>query len=492
MKFPTKAAALLSACALALVPLTGAAAASTPPVIIQGAGLAGAAVAAASVDPNFDVWPIYSTTTIDNQSSHGLSGAIWPGFLLDAFAWLYGLQPQERAGFGVSESQWPNPPHSSRASSTGFMLKNFSDGCAEVFGPDACAQAFGLFGEPPLAAGVSSSDSNALSGNGSARGMRFDVPGVLEADEARSATRSVFQAGRTVVESVFTARNVTIGGAVHIDVIEARSTASATGDKRSGGTSTLKIVGADAGGQPVVIDDQGLHAQGDEQSTALNDALAGQGIEVRLSQGRKTIERSGDSVDTATGGLLIRISRERTEEMFPPSFVEGKTAACNAAANSPINEEITRIQFDQPNPLFGKVPVPGMPKRAQLDQSVPPPVSCPYTNRNIGVVIALGLTEASARLTPLPDLGPFTVALPGIVSPAVPGYTTQGRPGTAPRIFIAAAQTPAEVAANAALASAPTTTGDLARRVRIVYGVIALVFVLGIAGRFALKAASAP
>ena len=85
------------------------------PVVIQGAGLAAAGVAAGRFDPNVDFWPIYSESSIDNDSSHGLSGAIWPGFLLDAFAWLYGLQPQERAGLGISESQWPNAPHTSSA-----------------------------------------------------------------------------------------------------------------------------------------------------------------------------------------------------------------------------------------------------------------------------------------------------------------------------------------------------------------------------------------
>jgi hypothetical protein len=485
--------ALVIAMAIAFVPLAGANATPvrpTRPVIIQGAGLAGAGVAGASVDPNIDLWPIYSTSSIDNQTSHGLSGAIWPGFLLDAFAWLYGLQPQERAGLGVSESQWPNPPHSSQASSTGFMLKNFADECVAFFGPGPCAQAFGLFGTPPAAAGVSASTSALLDSNGSARGVRFDVPGILEADEAWSRTASTFNAGRTVVESVFTARNVTIGSALHIDLIEARSVARAALNDGSDGSSTLKIVGAKFGDTPVVIDDQGMHASGDSGTDSLNSALAAQGLEVRASQGRETKDASGESVDTATGGLLIRVSRQRVEDTFPPSFIAGKEQACNAAANSPVNQEITRIRFDQPNPLFGRLPVPGMPKRAQLDQSVPPPVSCPFTNRNMGVLLVLGLTNASARLTPLPDLGPFAVPLPGVSVPAVPGYTTPGRPGSAPQI--AAAPAPTIIEAPAALASSPRKTGDVARRVRIVYGLIVLVAALGIAGRFALKIASSP
>jgi hypothetical protein len=74
--------------------------------------------------------------------------------------------------------------------------------------------------------------------------------------------------------------------------------------------------------------------------------------------------------------------------------------------------------------------------------------------------------------------------------PAVPGYTTPGRPGSAPQI--AAAPAPTIIEAPAALASSPRKTGDVARRVRIVYGLIVLVAALGIAGRFALKIASSP
>src|SRR5581483_304814 len=129
-----KLLAALAALAISLVPFgTAHADELTQPAIVQGAGLAAAGVAAASVDPNVDFWPIYSQSSMDNDSSHGLSGAIWPGFLLDAFAWLYGLQPQERGGLAISESQWPNAPHVSNGSSTGFMLENFKSGCTQFF-----------------------------------------------------------------------------------------------------------------------------------------------------------------------------------------------------------------------------------------------------------------------------------------------------------------------------------------------------------------------
>ncbi len=488
-------AAVSVAVAIAMAPFAATRATSAPRsvdrVIASGAGLAAAAVAIANVDPDFDVWPLYSESSFDNQSSHGLSGAIWPGFLLDAFAWLYGLQPQERGGLGISESQWPNPPHEARASSSGFMLENFATGCRELFDPQACADAFASFADPPVELGISESKSNELVSTGNARSARFHFPGVAEATEASTRTNSHFEGGRSVVESVFTARDITIGSDLHIDLIEARSVANAGGNRnRSDGSSTLRIVGATFGDTPVVIDDEGMHAAGDEGTDDLNEALAAQGIEVRASQGRQTEDATGEFVDTATGGLLVRVLRERVEEEFPEPLIAGKNAMCAAAEDNALNQEITRIRFDQPNPLYGQVPVPGMPERAQLEQSIPPPVGCPFFNRNFEFTIALGFTNASARLSPLPELEQPVITVPlGFLT----GGGLETRTIQVPVTPTTVGGAGSEVApANAGLASAQATDQDLARRIRILYGVIALFVVLGIAGRFVLRAVSSP
>ena len=490
-----KLLAALAALAISLVPFgTAHADELTQPAIVQGAGLAAAGVAAASVDPNVDFWPIYSQSSMDNDSSHGLSGAIWPGFLLDAFAWLYGLQPQERGGLAISESQWPNAPHVSNGSSTGFMLENFKSGCTQFFGAAQCAQAFATFGDPPAVLGISSSTSGSLSSSGQARGARFDFPGVVESSEAWTHTDTRLEGGKTVVESVFTARDVDIGGVLHIDMIQARSLARAAGDRaHSAATSTLKIVGANFAGTPVTIDDQGLHAQGDGGFDDFDKALASQGLQVRGSQGRRTIDPTGEFVDAASGGLLITVSRERAESAFPQPLIDGKNAACASAENSALNAEITHIRVDEPNPLYGQIPVPGMPKRAQLDQSVPPPVQCPFTNRNLGVTLVLGLTDASARYTPLPEVL-ATTASAGIAGiPGTPGYTIAGKPGSPGTPAVEAAPAPlSEFNPKATLASAPHATGDVSRRVKILYGLIALVAALAVIGRFVLRSVSSP
>lgn len=491
-----RAVAIVCVVVLALAPFTAAAAGAEDDaegLIVQGAGLAAAAVVVGNFDPDVDVWPMYSESSIDNGSSHGLSGAIWPGFLIDAFFFLYGVHPQMRAGLGISETQWPNPPHTARAESSGFLLANFADGCASVFGPEACAQAFEAFGAPPAALGSSESESRHLSSTGTARGMRFDIPGLLEVAEARSHTSSTYRDGRTLVESVFTARDVTIGTDLHIDQLEARSIANAAGDPdSSSGKSTLLILGATFQGTPVVIDDQGLHAQGDSGFDAFNEALAEMGIEIKASQGRITKDDTGEFVDTATGGLQIHVLRERMEETFPPELIAQRNAMCAAAADNPLNQEITRIRVDQPNPLYGQVPIPGIPERAQVEQSVPPPLSCPFLNRTFDFTLALGYTNASARLSPLPGfevpvLTPIgSVDTGHVVIPALVGGFTAPRflpvIEPAPRTETRLAAAPARVDANE----------DLPRWVRIIYGLIVLLALVAVAFRFVLRAASAP
>jgi hypothetical protein len=490
-------AAVSVALVIALAPFAATRATSAPrsadEVIASGAGLAAAAVAVANVDPDFDVWPLYSESSFDNQSSHGLSAATWPGFLLDAFAWLYGLQPQERGGLGISESQWPNPPHRSRGSSSEFMIESFDEGCREFFGPGTCEGFFEAFERAPARIGVSESQSDELASRGNARGARFDFPDLIEATEAKTATNSRFVDGRSVVESVFTARDITIGTDLHIDLIEARSVATAGGDPdHSDGSSTLRIVGARFGDTPVVIDDQGMHAAGDGGTDDLNDALAAQGVEVRASLGRRSEDAAGEFVDAATGGLMVHILRERVEEEFPEPLIAGKNAMCAAAEDNALNQEITRIQVDQPNPLYGQVPIPAMPARVQLEQSVPPPVGCPFFNRNFELTIALGLTNASARLSPLPESEEFpAITVPLDVTGGGGLETRTIRvPGVAPTAIGDAVYEAAP--AGAGLASSQASDEDAARRIRILYGVIALLVVLGLAGRFVLRAVSSP
>jgi hypothetical protein len=186
----------------------------------------------------------------------------------------------------------------------------------------------------------------------------------------------------------------------------------------------------------------------------------------------------------------VRVIRERVEESFPEPLVAGKNAMCRSAEENDLNQEITRIRFDQPNPLFGQIPVPGMPERAQLEQSVPPPASCPFFNRNFEVMLVLGLTNASARLSPLPSLDDLGVELAAPIDFNEGGVSTRIVEVTGVPTQVGG--TVLEVAPRVGPVSAGSVVEDLPRRVRILYGLFALLIVLGIAGRFALRALSAP
>lgn len=481
---------------------------SADDAIVSGAALASGAVAVTWVNPDFDFWPIYSLSTMQNDTSHGMSGAIWPGFLVDAFFWLYGFQTLERAALGISESQWPNQPHDARASSSRFVMSNFSQGCAFLFGAqgpahDNCRRVVDpILNDPPGSAGTSTSRSGRLTSSGQADATRYSVPGVLDAAAVRTTTDTRFVDGRTIVEAKLVATDVTIGAGLHVETLEARSVSVATGDAATAKTdSTLSVLGATFNGTPVTIDDQGVHNDLDQAAVSFNDALAAQGLEVRLVQGRSQVSPEGDLVSTSTGGLRIRVFRERAEDAFPAPVREMRQAACNAAIDSPLNNEITRLQVDEPNPLFGRVPFAPLPERAQVEQSVPPPFGCPFVNRSAEVAFVLGFTDAFARLTPVPEFRFDDTPLPP--APVSVGTPTDvldlglgaGTPTTAPSVI---SRAPARTlggdrsAADSVVLSADFTEDDVAGGLEVLYALLGLM-VAGLAvGRYALRSLSAP
>jgi hypothetical protein len=512
-RMPSTKRALIASALTALVILPGlglrgaSAQLTEDTAVIDGSSLAAAAVAVGHVEPNLDFWPMYSSASIDNEASHGLSAAIWPGFLIDAFFWLYGFQTLERAALGISESQYPNPPHSTKGSSSTFLLSNFSQGCEFLFGPqdpatDNCRAVVGpMFTDPPGAVGRSESRSGRLTSQGSAQATRFAIPGIAEAAEAVSSTSARFVDGRTVSEASFTARDIRIGTDLRIDVLQAVSRSSVGGAPgTSESTGRLRITGARWGTVDVDIDDQGVHVTGDRTSDALNEALAAQGFEVRLVQGRRSADEDGETADTATGGLLVRVFRDRAEEAFPMQVREAREAACRSAEESIFNREITRIRVSEPNPLFGRIPFAPLPERAEVEQSVPPPTGCPFLNRSFEVAFVLGFTNASARLSPVPafDFDP-TTSIPegGFVDPSLvsfgdgASFAFPGGGATTPGGTGASVLGPARDREAVSLVAA-FSEKDVAARVKTLYVLMALIAGLGLAGRAVLRQLSSP
>jgi hypothetical protein len=497
-------AAAALATALAAGPLVlspRAASAPTPQTaIIDGAALSAAAVAVASVEPNFDFWPVFAESSMNNSLSHGLAAGFWPGFLIDAFFFIYGFQTTERGALGVSESQYPNPPQDAKASSTGFLLGNFSQGCEFLFGrqgstTDTCKRYAAPVLDPPGAAGTSETHSAPLSSNGAAHATRFTYPGILEAADVQSATSSKFVDGHARVEAIFAAKDVTIGAQLHIDAIRARSLSVAGGSPVA--QSELSLAGVTFAGQSARIDDQGVHVTGDQSTDAANASLAAQGIEVRLVQGRR--QAGGDQVAASSGGLRVRVFRERAEEAFPMPVTSTRDAACRSAQASPLSAEITRLQYTIPDPAFGRVPFAPLPPDFQIDQSVPPPFSCPFLNRSFDIGIVLGLTQADARLTPLPAEQSFAGALPPSSSgttttpasrpaPAAPGDDTAAAP---------AALEPGPIGQPVAEAVSPRLVsaqqpGDVAAGVRVLYAMLIVVLGFAVGGPYVLRTLSSP
>ena len=493
----------MAAVALVALPVAGRPASSAPSPdesIIDGSALAASAVAVGAVDPNFDFWPVFSLSTMDNEASHGLSAGMWPGFLIDAFFWLYGFQSTERAALGISESQYPNPPHAAKASSSGFLLNNFSEGCRFMFGEgaayDGCREVSDpIFRDPPGALSSSESRSGALSSDGSARATRFAYPALLEAADVVTSTDVRYTSEGTRTEATLVARDVVVGGAVRIETLRARSVAVASGSASTSDTvSQLELGRATYNGQPVVIDAGGVHLEADRSSNAVNDALAAHGLEVRLAQGRSEVTGGGEFADAATGGLVVRVGRERAEEAFPLAARDARDAACASAAQSPINEEITRVRVDQPNPLFGQVPFAPLPERVQAEQSVPPPFGCPFLNRSFEVALVLGVTNASSRLSPLPTLE--LAAGAGIDTIVGPSTTIRQFevPGAAPTTGASADAVAVPRTGGRETVRLAATFGedDVANGLKVAYAVLFLLGALAAAGRFFMRSVSAP
>lgn len=479
-------------------PMRATAGADPDKFIVSGSALAASAVAIGNVNPNVDFWPIYSTSSIDNEISHGLSGAMWPGFLVDAFFWLYGFQPIERAALGISESQFPSLPHATEASSSAFVMSNFADGCRFLFGSggaatEACKNTTGPFiNRPPGTVGSSGSRSGDLTSDGWSQATKFVYPSVLEAGSVKTSTSSKFVDGHTVTEAKLVASDVSVAN-LRIASLTATSVAIATAKPGANkATSSVSLAGVTYGGQSATVDDSGVHLTADRAADGPNQTLAAQGLQVRLVQGTEKSSPDGQTSSATSGGLTVRISRERAEEAFPAPVREARLAACAAAANSPLSQEITRIRVSQPDPLFGRVPFAPLPERFEVDQSVFPPASCPFVNRGFDVGLAIGMTNASSRLSALPE----EISSGSVLgNSATTSYVTTVEPGSTTSATTSAvvdpSGVPAEKSATPRLDSthyaAAFTEADVSRRVASVYLGLILALAGLVFGRGALK-----
>lgn len=492
------------------------AAETAPDAILNANAVAYGAYVPFQVNPNVQFYPAYSLSEIDPAGSHGLSGGLYPGFLVDAAAQFYRYGQEARSMLGIAESQWPNPPQADTAATT-----EFGDKCRfmsmDLFLPEgfarSCRTYWGQYGGGfPLHLLEGATTSEMHRTRGSARAIGVTLPADVTIGSIQSASSTIVQRGRTVVsEASVLMKDIRIAG-VRIEHYFAAARAKTDGTRKgSSFEQETEIAGATFAGQEVTIDDSGVHMVNDSRAFKdVNAVLAGRGFEVRLVQGGGRIRPFESGADA--GGLVVQF-----RAASPPEALAGpaKTSCATAAdAQDAIGDaieaqtgdrDVARIQVpESENPLLSDDPddpayydgrhVHLLPRTFdEVNQPVPPAFPClaALAERDVNIGMTLGTATVRARLEPLPpitlpdfdddfdddfgddfgnrgpDLGVGPVGRPAVSEP-----DAGGAPDASP--------SPASLRRHVLLR--PLAAG-VSRRVSTIYGFLALLPPLLLAGR---------
>ena len=463
---------------------------------INGFARASGAFVPFAVNPNFDFWPVYSLSEINTNSSHGVSGGFWPGFLVDATFFQFGYQPFERAFFGVSESLWPSQPNESSAGTHDFEKFCAAGEVSKVPLPFGLGE--GAFPEPLLtgcqsmyaqyrpfvpwevAASDSGSDHAFTEGRATGTSFRF---GPVSAEMVR-ATSSSDARGFDVMTSDagVLIRDLSIGEDLHIKELRSRAVAVADGTEEGArATTRMTVVEATFRGEPVEITDKDVMIP---DVGSIDEELAKQGIEVRLIGGRA--ETSGGVAQAEAGGLVIRLRRGGP----PPEFDDPTTAACDAIADLEPDPITSADEDIASNPAYdARPPLNQAPEKVEIHESVPPPIGCPLLlmQRALDLGIVLGGANAAARLQPLPpipdfDFGGFDGDFGFFDTPGVGGGLAPIFDGGGPVLPSFGEVPPVpidDVATSVLLDLGP----EAAKKVRVIYAGMAILLGLTLVGR---------
>ncbi len=148
------------------------------------------------------------------------------------------------------------------------------------------------------------------------------VSGVFVVNSVHAETSQHFEGSTLVVQSESVLKDVTIAGAVHVDVLRSLALAKVDGGKVAIGRATTTASGVTAAGQTATIDDRGIHVLGkgdnnevvSQANKALAQALGSTGITARMLPPVQHATRGG--VNASTSGLLITF--KQTVENTPP------------------------------------------------------------------------------------------------------------------------------------------------------------------------------
>lgn len=506
LRIGRRAIAVSAAVAAVLVTVVQASpAAAATDAIVNGSAVAAGALVPVSVDPDFDFWPIYSLSEVASGGSHGLSGGLYPGWLLDAFASLYGRPEEARAALGISESQWPGEPTKAEAATS-----DFGDKCrfGREFGIpqymlDSCKSMWDQFGRnAPMRASASRTASGPNGASGEAEGSIVMLGDGVTIGAVESNTMTDTSGARTRSTATTILKDVRIAD-LRIGQIRSTAVAFSGGTTQtSDATSTLELIDVTYQGNRAVITDRTVLVEaagqkvaqdlGDaahpRQLTDVGDELAEHGFDVRLLPGFERVGITDASAEA--GGLIIRSTQEPPKEL-----VATARQAC-ATSSDAYPKPVTTVPLDfGDNPLYSdEFPFNQVPETVEMDIAVPPPAPCiaAQFDRAVEVGLVLAPARAAARYEKLPPIR-FRPPAPPTFD-VLPGYDSVGVNGGRPPVsrgpdggFVATPPSDGSSSPPPPPATgAPLLGAAVARRVETVYGgiVLALAFMLGARSRF--------
>ena len=328
-----------------------------PPAAAQERTVVEASSRASVLFSQIDVQPAFDPAFADSRASSStigtssLQSVAWPGFLVDAFFYLYGFQSVERVALGIAEARWPQGPTEVDATQSDLLFLNAGD-------PESIP---GRGGESVARAGEGSAD-------GRVRWARITIPAVGVIAAARSET-SV----ETGEDAISHARQEALGvdlGPIEIDAIRGTASVSSDGDAEA----TLEIVGARIAGEEVVIDDEGARAVSAPAQEAVDGALAGSGMSIRVLP--QTEEGSPGSATASSGGVLVLLQGEFPDPATGDTtsvtlgFILG-AADATARATTVGSDLPDVVEIPRHIPCFCEVELPFVPAPAPPSQAQP-------------------------------------------------------------------------------------------------------------------------
>jgi hypothetical protein len=301
-----RAIALTFAAAL-LVPAAGGSA--QPALALEANARASILAGTLDVQPAFDPAIADSRAASSNVGTSSLQSVGWPGFLVDAFFFLYGFQSVERTGLGIAEARWPQGPGDSDATLSSTLLAGVPADDSGRIGTSVAHADRGRAG------GVAMIHESALPG--------------ISFHSAKSTT-SVVTLGRiSSSASEQTVQDVEAGPLL-VRAVQGRARAIA-GAKREA-TQSLVVTGATVAGNEVAIEESGVHATTEVAQQAVEQALSAAGMTVRLLPGSK---RAGAAQSSASsGGLFVGFQAAQTDPTGTPRNVVVGFLLGSASADS--------------------------------------------------------------------------------------------------------------------------------------------------------------